>query len=533
MWNINSISAIMLCILCRHLSRRHEALYKEYQHLRDAQTSDHDQSSMSSFVVPAEGKTYSNVNPRQKLLTQSLVSNLVVKCGLPISIVDSKDFRQFVSDLDPKFSVPCRQTVSQSILPQIWKTQQEKLQGVLNSCTYVALTADIWTDRRAHAFLGVTVHALRHGVPVSHMLAFQAFHGTHTGQKIAESLEAVIADSKLQTKVQYVVTDNASNMIKAISVLFDDGDQYRLDDNSDPSLWEDVEGDEVDIVLSNMGIRLSCFAHSLQLVVRDGLSSVGVIRSALAKCSKLANLLHQSPLFRSAFESGMGSGRSIPATNDTRWNSTYRQLKAIVELDHVKMGNVLRESDHTNLVLSTKDLSQLQELVSILAPFAEATDLTQGQNVVTISCVVPILLSLTKMLEAPPQRATVFTSLVKSLLQGLHDRFHDVFVKLGISHPTTLPGFDPRRRLSFDDGLFLMAAALDPNYAYHWLQDHPGTQEDKQAIRHNIYGMHCLVLSIDNIKIMRLKVFYEFMQLYHSFHYYFVYHLVYYDMVIL
>lgn len=153
------------------------------------------------------------------------------------------------------------------------RAQQEKRQLFLNS-EHVDLTADIWTDRRAHAFLGVTVHALHAGQPVSHLLEFKAFHGSYTGQKIAESMDAIITDSKLETKVCSVITDNAINMVKAMSVLFEADD---LDEYADPTLWEDVETDEIDTVLHNLLVRLSCCAQSLQLVVRDGLSSRSII----------------------------------------------------------------------------------------------------------------------------------------------------------------------------------------------------------------------------------------------------------------
>ena len=84
--------------------------------------------------------------------------------------------------------------MSGTILPELLKSMKEKLVDFVSACSDVALTADIWTDRRAHAFLGVTVHAFRCDEPVSRLLAFQAFHGSHTGQKIAEAMEAVIAD---------------------------------------------------------------------------------------------------------------------------------------------------------------------------------------------------------------------------------------------------------------------------------------------------------------------------------------------------
>jgi hypothetical protein len=201
----------------------------------------------------------------------------------------------------------------------------------------------------------------------------------------------------------------------------------------------------------------------------------------------MANLMHQSSLFRGAFEQVMGTGRSIPSTNERRWNSTLRQLKAIVDLDQTKLGNVLRESNQGNLVLSTKEVNQLEELVKILAPFAEATDLTQGDKMITISCVVPVILSLTKTLTSLYDQASIFNALVKNLLCGMHDRFRGVFRNLRIPPPT---GFrlSASRDLSFDDDIFLMASAMDPTYAYHWLQDHPACYEETQVIRHQIDG---------------------------------------------
>ena len=83
--------------------------------------------------------------------------------------------------------------MSRTILPELLKSMKEKLVDFVSACSDVALTADIWTDRRVHAFLGVTVHAFRCDEPVSRLLAF---HGSHTGQKIAEAMEAVIADCR-------------------------------------------------------------------------------------------------------------------------------------------------------------------------------------------------------------------------------------------------------------------------------------------------------------------------------------------------
>ena len=477
-------------------------MYKKYVKARDQQKGvDAGQASMESLMT-SDTSSYGPTNPRQKLLTSSLVNHVIVNCGLPMSIVDDIDFKTFIADLDPHFKMPCRQTVSYSILPRLREAMHDKVTNILQKAADVGLTTDIWTDRRAHSFLAVTAHTFLDGKPNSLLLSFQAFEGSHTGEKIAEALESVISEAQLGGKVRYVVTDNASNMRKAMSVLFEtseDSEEYAVEDVADPSLWEDSDMEEVQSILQNLGKRISCFAHSLQLLVRDGLSSLTTMRLALGKCSKLANMLHQSALFRGHYESVMGTGKSVPSTNETRWNSTYRQLKAIAELDATKLTTVLNESNQQNLILSSRDMNQIKELVRILSSFAEATDLTQGSAVITISCIVPTILSLIKKMnefvnvnERQAQGSTVvFSGLLRNLTHGLYQRFQDIFAMLNIPLPAAVrsgTSISAGRTLAFDADVFLMACALDPEYAYHWLQDMPTSQEEKQAIRHKVDG---------------------------------------------
>jgi len=108
--------------------------------------------------------------------------------------------------------------------------------------------------------------------------------------------------------------------------------------------------------------------------------------------------MHQSAVFRTAFEDTFGTGKSIPSSNDTRWNSAYRQIEAVVEMDQVKLSNVLNQTSHPNLIFTAKEVAQLLEMTSILSPFTETTDITQADVTVTISCVVPTILSLRRFL---------------------------------------------------------------------------------------------------------------------------------------
>ena len=66
-------------------------------------------------------------------------------------------------------------------------------------------------------------------------------------------------------------------------------------------------------------------------------------------------MVHQSALFRTAFEDSFGKNLAVPAANDTRWNSVHKQLVAIMKLDSTKLNEVLISSGQQQLVLSQKE----------------------------------------------------------------------------------------------------------------------------------------------------------------------------------
>ena len=67
-------------------------------------------------------------------------------------------------------------------------------------------------------------------------------------------------------------------------------------------------------------------------------------------------------------------------------------------MDPVKLAEELK-GNHDNLIMTQCEMAMLCELVEILQPFAEATDLLQGDSYPTIGCVVPSIVGLHKCLN--------------------------------------------------------------------------------------------------------------------------------------
>lgn len=183
--------------------------------------------------------------------------------------------------------------------------------------------------------------------------------------------------------------------------------------------------------------RLQCFAHTLQCVKRDDLKETKSISATLAKTSRLSSLLHTSTSFKENFEKEFGR-RRIPFSVTTRWNSTLRQLKAVLSCDHLRLCTFLENVGHKETKFTAREWNQIQELVQVFQPFAEATDPTQGEKMVTISAVAPCVLSL-HHLENQKEKVCYLGGLICSLQTSLKRRFRGIFgnpFKPTVSAPT-------------------------------------------------------------------------------------------------
>ncbi|XP_024908564.1 zinc finger BED domain-containing protein 4-like [Cynoglossus semilaevis] len=331
-------------------------------------------------------------------------------------------------------------------------------------------------------FLGVTVHWIEKEAERiqlrSNLLACERFKGSHTAERICDQFESICDEYTIKDKLENIISDNAANMRKAFSVCFpseqeDDDDGDYLDD---PELWCDLtleDQETVDVAMAKKQ-RLQCFAHTLQLVVGDGLKETKVVLPSLSKLSKLSSLLHTSTTFKDVFDAEFGEQKGIPAAVNTRLNSTLRQVKAVLQCNHLKLCAVLEKAGHRELSFTAREWNLLKELVDILKPFGEATDLTQGEKV-TISAVVPSVLSLNHHLEKLKPQVCFLCGLVRSLQASLNKRFLGIFINVKMARTQDVVD------APFSNPVYLKAAALDPAFSLSWVEPHVLVKHDVKA----------------------------------------------------
>lgn len=481
--------------------------YKEYEQLVDDELED-GQSQIADFFRREESDSYSSRHPRQVSITDALITDLIIGCSLPLSLVENEHFRHFLYVMDNKYTPSARSTIS-TYLERKVNELKEKLKQDLKLADTVNATVDIWSDRKMRGYMATTVHYVAKisktdFVMKSGLLAIERFTGSHTGEKIAAQFEAVVDMYGVRDKIDYIITDNAANMRKAFTVCFpkfeddatagtsgadniSDIDEGLLDVD-DPDTWQALPNNEQALVNNIIDVtckkaRLSCFCHSLHLTVSDGLSDTKCVSTAIAKSSKLSSLLHQSTNFKDIFEKEFGKNKGIPASVNTRWNSTLRQINAVVDLDQQKLTSLLNEG-HKNLIITTREWAQLKELCEILEPFLEATNSTQGNKTVTISYVLPYALQLRAHLQEWRINAKYCQPVVKALLTSLQNRFAGLFNRTAPPiNRCHIPDDD-----KFGNDIYLIAAVLHPKFCLKWLADVDGSAMEKEAIRREVTG---------------------------------------------
>ena len=109
-------------------------------------------------------------------------------------------------------------------------------------------------------------------------------------------------------------------------------------------------------------------------------------------------------------------------------------VRRIVEIDVDKV------VEKRELYLTSYEKAVLRELVEVLEPFEEATDILQGDTYNSISLVIPSLLGLKKHLKDLSTRHS--TCLTTTLSSSLDSRFGTVL----------------------EDLLYICAAVLDPRF---------------------------------------------------------------------
>jgi len=206
-------------------------------------------------------------------------------------------------------------------------------------------------------------------------------------------------------------------------------------------------------------VRLSCFAHTIQLCIRDGLKNLAYMSRVLDKCQRVAKFSHKSCKIADLLDE---LNKHINKMNITRWNSEYMLMKSIFSIGKNDLESISKLMDDP-VKFSNNDYIILEEIVDVLEPFYEISIQCQAEKIVTVSLVVPAIVHLIVHLRDMKENVLFCTKFVEQLQSSIEKRFSGIIHRLNL--------VDVEENYPFNDPLYFMATVLDPSLKFYWIRD--------------------------------------------------------------
>ena len=157
-------------------------------------------------------------DPRQEKITDAVLMFLAGNL-LPFHVIESAEFHDLLKLADPRYTVRSQKHLSTKLLQEKTRSMEENVKEQLRQAQSVALSIDLWSNAQMRRFIGITGHYILDWAMKSVVLACKRLHGRHTSDNIFQHYEETIATFEVAEKILTIVTDNASNMVKAFQIL--------------------------------------------------------------------------------------------------------------------------------------------------------------------------------------------------------------------------------------------------------------------------------------------------------------------------
>jgi hypothetical protein len=327
-----------------------------------------------------------------------------------------------------------------SLIKDRMNTAAPKVKNLLSDARRITIGLDIWTNKGlTSSYLGISAaffHPPTHK-PLHIFLNLFLLAHPHTGTMIANKLQECLTEWGIApNQVLMFVTDNGSNMVKAVSDLNElnqeavlleqdeyseeegheteeSGEELQIDneENLEVSVSDDVDVEAVEDIEVKVDFRrFPCVAHTLQLAIKS-IDKHEATTKLLLKVMKVVKKVRESSVAtQQLFEK---AGKTLVKCNATRWNSTLFMIQRLLEVKQ-PLNEVLDCMKMYGLLAS--EWARVEELYKLLKPIQCHTDIVQCDTMV-LSNVIPTLIDISCHIQDSDHPKALATPLLKSLRQ--------------------------------------------------------------------------------------------------------------------
>nr|XP_034192172.1 zinc finger BED domain-containing protein 1-like [Osmia lignaria] len=119
------------------------------------------QPSLKKFIK--KQRLCYGANSKQKVILDKALMKFITRDLQPLSIVNDIGFQEFVNELNPRYSLPSRPTVTNVLIPKMYEETKKKITIILNTVnvareSYLTVTGHFIFDSKLEAALLNFIH---------------------------------------------------------------------------------------------------------------------------------------------------------------------------------------------------------------------------------------------------------------------------------------------------------------------------------------------------------------------------------------
>lgn len=399
----------VVCSLCRekvgysgntsnlstHLANRHKEV--------SANLASGSKLTQSTIKIDKDGFTpatklqkYAPASTRAVAITGA-IANFIAEDLRPISIVEGSGFRKMMAAVEPRYQVPCHQTMTKIL----HKQRDDKVAAIKKKVAdvpYVGMTTDLWTSIAGDNYCCLTAHYITPAWEMeSAVIACHKLLGERTAHMLAAYLNEEATAWALHDKIVGLSTDNGSNIVRATELL----------------QWE----------------HFRCVGHTMQLCLKPALA-LPAVDTLLTRASKIVTFFNKSykakeQLAEKQQQLGIRH-HSLLQSVDTRWNSSFSMLERLNE-QAIAVSAVLMSSTkqkHRELMLTPVEQKLAMDLCKVFQPVADATKILSGHFYPSLSYVWPVIVNLQSVhFQDAPDDSNVIAEVKQLVREQLESRY--------------------------------------------------------------------------------------------------------------
>ena len=267
------------------------------------------QSSMKVYVHSSnDNNPYLRNSDKCKHLDRWL-GRMIVKDLRPLEDCSSEGFVNFIKESEPRYKMISSITLKNNVLYPMEAATRKTIKDMLSKVDSASLTTDGWTSLAGDSYLTITCHMIHPETMELHYFVLDTIemNESHTSINLVNRITELLKDWGIKEKKLVFVSDNASDITKAVADL---------------GGWP----------------WLGCMGHNINLVIQHALKEPNV-KELMDHLKKIAKFIRKSRKAKD-FLKRCQAFHDMPILNViqeccTRWNSALDMVKIIIKLKDI------------------------------------------------------------------------------------------------------------------------------------------------------------------------------------------------------